>query len=353
MDYPFIKVRKYYDALRTNTPFFKAPFLNKKKIIKNILIFLKDRKKIVIDNKPVTAQIEPTSCCNLKCDFCIREKIGVPIGTMNFNDFKIILDKLDCLFKIHLSGQGEPFLNKDIFKMIEYANKRGILVNLNTNGTILNKEIIDRLCNVEVGEIAISIESTKPSEYEKLRRGAKFNDVMNNITELIYALNNKKKKTIVSFAITLLRDNINEIYSFINLAKKIGIKKLVVQTIQKKEDYIKNYKEKAKEQIISDTQEKINIKLREAKKIAEKNNVSFIFDEQESPGCIWPWRAIYVTWNGYITPCCKILNYQKPIIGNLLQDNLSKIWNGKYFQMFRRMLKQRKAPYACKGCNMV
>ena len=39
-----------------------------------------------------------------------------------------ILDKLDSLFKIHLSGQGEPFLNPDIFKMIEYANKKGIIV---------------------------------------------------------------------------------------------------------------------------------------------------------------------------------------------------------------------------------
>ena len=97
----------------------------------------------------------------------------------------------------------------------------------------------------------------------------------------------------------------------------------------------------------------MNKKLGEAKTLAKKYNINLIFDEKKSNGCIWPWRMIYIGWDGYVTVCCKILDYKKPEIGNLLKEDFWKIWNSKHYQMFRRMLRQRKAPYPCKGCNMV
>jgi len=353
MAYKSMRFRKYYDALRTNKPFLKTSPLQKIKITKNMIKFFMSGKRLILKNKPITAQIEPTSECNLKCSMCVREKIGVPIGTMPFEDFKKIVDKIGCLFKIQLSGQGEPFLNKDIFKMIDYANKKGILVNLNTNGMLLTKNIIDKICNVEIGEIAISIESTKPKEFEKIRKGAKFDIVMENIRNLNKAIKEKRKKTIVSFAVTILKRNIEEIPKFVELASKKGIKKLIVQTIQEKEDYVSKYNSNAKSQGVSKMNEKMMKKILDAKKISEKKDITFIFDEEESNGCIWPWRGIYISWNGYVTACCKILDYRKPMMGNLLKEDFWDIWNGKEYQMFRKLLKKRRAPLPCKGCKIV
>jgi radical SAM protein with 4Fe4S-binding SPASM domain len=354
MSYKLMRLRKYYDVIRTNNSFFTAPLSQKAKILLNILRFWRNNitKPAVINNKPVVAQIEPTSNCNLRCAMCIRDKIGVPIGTMSFENFKKILNKLDCLFKIHLSGQGESFLNKELFKMISYANSRGIIVNLNTNATLFSKEIIEHICRSNIGEIAISIESTNKREYEKIRKGAKFEAVMDNIKELSSALKNYKKKTILSFAVTILKENIEELPKFVSFAEKVGINKIIVQTIQEKEDYVKNYSLEARSNLIN-YKKRLNELISQSKVLAKQKGVEFIFDEEKSSGCIWPWRSIYVTWNGNVTPCCKILDYRKIGAGNLLTDKFWKVWNGKAYQMYRKMLKERIAPLPCKGCNRV
>jgi radical SAM protein with 4Fe4S-binding SPASM domain len=355
MGYKLMRLSKYHDIIRTNNSFFSASLSRKAKILLNILRFWRNNltKPEVINNKPVVAQIEPTSMCNLRCAMCIRDKIGVPIGTMSFEDFKKILDKLDCLFKIHLSGQGESFLNKDLFKMIHYANSRGIIVNLNTNATLFTEEIIEKICNEDIGEIAISIESTKKKEYEKIRKGANFDKVMESVKKLNSALKENKRKTIVSFAVTILKENIEEMPEFVLFAKKVGIKKIIAQTIQEKEDYFKNYSSSAKENSVTSHKKRLNELVEKSKSLAKERKIEFIYDEEKSVGCIWPWRSIYVTWNGNVTPCCKILDYRKVGTGNLLTDDFWKIWNGKAYQNYRKMLKRRIAPLACKGCNRV
>lgn len=351
-----MKLRKYYDVIRTNRPFFMASLKQKRRILFNILKFWKNnlKKPLIISNKPVVAQIEPTSLCNLKCKMCIREKIGIPIGTMKLEDFKAILSKLDSLFKIHLSGQGESFLNNDLFKMIDYANKRGIVVNLNTNATLFTDKIIERICKTEIGEIAISIESTKKKEYEKIRKGANFENLIEGIKKLNIALRKNKKRTIVSFAVTILKENIDELPEFVNFASRLGVKKIICQTIQEKEDYVKNYNLDAKGNLVSDYKEKLKEEIKKAKMLAKERGIEFIFDEEKSPGCIWPWRSIYITWDGNVTACCKILNYKNPELGNLLKQDLWEIWNGSKYQRYREFLKKREAPFeSCKGCSEI
>ena len=350
------QLKKYYQAAKANKPLFKTSLNQKIKILKNISKFFKfnSNKPLIIKNKPVTAQIEPTSNCNLRCEMCVREKIGVPLGTMKFKNFKKILKKLDCLFKIHLSGQGEPFLNPEIFKMIKYANKKGILVNTTTNGTILTKNIVSEICKVYIGEISISIDSTKKQIYEKIRKGAKFEKLIENIKNLTRELEKKKRKTIVSFAIVILKENLEEVSEFVKLAKKVGVKKIIFQTIQNKEDYVKNYDKKTKQQTVVKFIEKVKVKVEKAKQLGRKLDVLVVFDEGKAiEGCIWPWRGIYITWNGFITPCCKILDYRKPMIGNILKQDFWEIWNSGNYQMFRKLLRKRMAPLPCRGCSMV
>lgn len=351
----FAKFKKYQDAIKSNSSFYKTHFTQKLKISYNLLRYIITiiKKPLILRNKPVIAQIEPTSNCNLNCEFCIRKKIGLPIGSMSLENFKKILDKLDCLFKIHLSGQGEPLLNPDIFKMIKYANKKGATIFFTTNGTLLTKKIISRICDSDIGEIGISIDSTDKEKYEKIRRGAKFEIVKENIKNLTNELKKRKKKTIISLSCVLLTENSSEVQEFISLANFLGIKKISFQKIQGKEDYLKKYNRKMKQNIIQREEYTLISRIKKAKKLGKKYDITVIFDEEKSSGCIWPWRSIYITWNGYITPCCKILNYKKPFFGNILKSNLWCIWNGREYQKFRELLRHKKSPESCKGCNMI
>lgn len=348
-------LRKYYDSLKVNRALLKTNILQKKKIFINLLKFIFVGKKLKLTYKPVIAQIENTSKCNLKCKMCIRDKVGVPIGDMSFENFKKILSKLDCLYKIHLQGQGEPFLNREIFKMINYANQRGILIMLNTNATLLNEKTVDEICKLDIGGITISIDSTKKEVYENIRKGAVFEKVLENVKRLTTELKKNKKPTIVSLATVVFNENIGELINFIELAENLGIKKIIFQIIQNKGDYLNKYDEEIKKNILINEKD-INKKIKEIKKIAKRKNIQIVFPhpgKKANSGCIWPWRSIYITWNGYVTPCCKILNYNKPFIGNILKEDFWKIWNGKEYQNFRKMLKERKAPAPCQGCEMV
>ena len=350
-----MRLRKYYDAIRSNSSFNRTSIVQKIKIIANLLKFIPTniKKPLIIKNKPLIAQIEPNSTCNLKCQMCIREKIGVPIGVMKFNDFKTILNKLDCLFKVHLSGQGEPFLNPELFEMIKYANKKGASVFFTTNGTILSKEVIDNICEVDIGEIAISIDSVDKKKYQEIRKGADFDKVIMNVKELTRKIKEKKKKTIVSLSTVILKENISEIPKFVELAYSLGVMKVGFQKLQEKTDYIKKYDSFAKKQRVLDLDKSLKQEIEKAKKIAKEKGMTLIFDEGGKMGCIWPWRSMYISWNGFVTPCCKILDYRKPYFGNILKEDLWKIWNGKNYQIYRKLLREGKAPSSCIGCSSI
>ena len=357
MNYKSMRFRKYYDAIRTNQSFSKTSLKQKAKIITNVMKFLRiqSKKPLIIKNKPVTAQIEPTSLCNLGCRFCVRTKMGVPFGSMSFEIFKKILDKLDCLFKINLSGHGELFLNKEIFDMIRYANNRGILINISTNGTLLTKDVIDKICQVDIGEIGISVDSTKKEKYEKVRINANFGELMKNIKNLTEEIKKRKRKTIVSIAPIIFKNNIEELPEFVELGHKLGVNKISFQTLQTKENFFNSYDKEMKSQIVTSDSESVKLKEKmiEAKKLGDIYEITIIFDEDESPGCIWPWRGIYITYNGDVTACCKITESKEFELGNIIKQNFWEVWNGEKYQELRKLLKERKAPPACVGCNRV
>lgn len=78
---------------------------------------------------PYMAHVSPAGLCNLRCAICpvhapeTRGKALLPLPT-----FKKLVDQLgEYLIYIILWSWGEPFLNPDIYEMIEYARQRNIL----------------------------------------------------------------------------------------------------------------------------------------------------------------------------------------------------------------------------------
>ena len=82
--------------------------------------------------------IEITNACNLNCSFCIKNKRK--INYMTFDNYKYIIDKIKGYTKeIYLHVLGEPLLHPEIISFIEYADSQGLLVNITTNGYLIEK----------------------------------------------------------------------------------------------------------------------------------------------------------------------------------------------------------------------
>jgi len=136
---------------------------------------------------PSHVDIELSSLCNLNCPMCYTTtdnfKAKVNQKVMNMDLFKKIIDECSKfnLYSIRLSLRGESFINKDIFKMIEYAKKKGIKeVSTLTHGGFLNEEKFEKLIDLDLDWLSISFDGIEDT-YNKIRHPLKFEDSLENI----------------------------------------------------------------------------------------------------------------------------------------------------------------------------
>lgn len=167
--------------------------------------------------KYLYADILITERCNLKCHMCDYWK-RKPTKEMEYNDYVTVADKLKKLGVkfVSITG-GEPLLKKDIIDIIKLLSK-DFFVFLNTNGTLINKEIAKKLKNSGVYEISLSLDSLTKKHDEQ--RG-----VPGTLKKVIRAVNLLKNSNInLSIHAVLTKMNENEIKNLIKFAQKNNIK---------------------------------------------------------------------------------------------------------------------------------
>ena len=108
------------------------------------------------------ANFAVVSWCNAKCVFCsypdAKERKEVRL-----EDGRRAIDALRDLGVaiVSLTG-GEPFLDRDLFDIAEYASGEGLIVFTGTNGTFLTPATAARLARAEVQGVWISYEGPTP-----------------------------------------------------------------------------------------------------------------------------------------------------------------------------------------------
>jgi len=147
-------------------------------------------KKISYDVPPYIL-IEPVSTCNLKCPFCFQVDKSFTkkpyMGLMNFDLFKKVVDDAseENVGAITMGSRGEPTLHKKFAEMLKYLkNKNFFEIKLNTNGSHLTEELSHVIFETEVNQIVISSDHYIKEDYEKLRVGANFDDIVKRVDKL-------------------------------------------------------------------------------------------------------------------------------------------------------------------------
>lgn len=101
--------------------------------------------------------------CNLKCRMCPVHK-DQRKKEISFEEFKIILDNIRKSYRyypylpiIWFSG-GEIFLNKDIDKILEFTTASGFRYGFSSNGTLLNKKLINKILKHNLVELRFPLD---------------------------------------------------------------------------------------------------------------------------------------------------------------------------------------------------
>jgi len=138
-------------------------------------------------NFPLYLLIEPTSVCNLKCPMCFQvdETFTTKsnMGMMDIDLFKSIIDQAveGGTTALTLASRGEPTLHPKFLEMIKYASNKFLEIKINTNGTRFNENIAKTILECEISEVVFSIDDSQKDRYEKIRVGANFEKVLENV----------------------------------------------------------------------------------------------------------------------------------------------------------------------------
>jgi len=122
---------------------------------------------------PLQVSIEVTRRCPLECLHCYN---NLPMGDMEAKRRELtkeehfhMLDELvemSCFWILYTGG--EIFARKDFLEIYTYAKKKGFLVTLFTNGTIINEQIADYLAEWPPFAIEITLYGRTRETYEAL-----------------------------------------------------------------------------------------------------------------------------------------------------------------------------------------
>ncbi len=263
-----------------------------------------------MDVKKLTSLIiEPTNTCNLRCSFCfVTEGMNRPEGFMSFELFRKVIDDVPELEHLCMHNWGEPLLNKDIFRMFDYAHSSGVKhIVMNTNGTLLTSKMIDRIIESPLSIIRFSIDGS-PETFKRVR-GIELSMIKENILRLKAEKEKRRPNLVIGVVFTVEDESWEDADEYISYWKTIV------------------------------DQVRLQPKLTQSPR-------------QEI--CPEPFGKDYgklvVLWDGTVIPCC--VDYNATLkLGNARNDSVWDLWYSSKIWKLREQHLSGDFPKTCENCN--
>lgn len=129
--------------------------------------------KLRVNRIPVVGGIEPTFRCNLKCVHCYVDCNKDKDRELSTEEIFRIFDEIadaGCLWLL-ITG-GDPLLREDFLDIYTYAKKKGFIITIFTNGTLITPEIADYLKQWPPYKVEITMNGATKQTYEAVTRVA-------------------------------------------------------------------------------------------------------------------------------------------------------------------------------------
>ncbi len=288
---------------------------------------------------PFSLHLDVTYRCNERCVHCYLDHDDH--GEMTTDEIKRVLYQAASAgtLILTLSG-GEPFLRKDFFDILAYARSLMFSVKIKTNGLLIGAEQAQRLRELHVGEVQISIYSHRPEVHDGI---TKVRGSLERSLNAIRFLRSQGLTTVI--ACPLMRANIADYPEVQALAAELGVAFTMDPTITPKIDgdmsIVKH--RLARPEIAQIFQDSTLVgDVHEFCKPAGPTTDDLL----ESVPCSAGHTSVYVSPYGEVFPCV-----QFPITcGNVREQPLNEIWYHSE-QMNRVRNIRVKDLHTCSGCD--
>lgn len=353
------------------------------------LVVLKDKIEIYPNIHSLSKlYIEPTTKCNLMCSTCVRNNWEEPMGDMDIEVFNKLIEQLKDfkdISSIMFGGIGEPTCHKDILYMVEKLKQLGLKVEITTNGTTLDDNMIEGFYKNKLDTLWVSFDGVDDSTFEGIRRGATYNNIIESLNKI--KNNNKlsEHKIKIGIAFVAMKSNIKSLGNLHKLASKVGASYISVSNLI---PYSKEMVEEMLCGLVTSNYDsnnlpelEISLPLIDINDYTKENlfnllranyNVSIINNRigTETSNCKFiKERTSFIRWDGMVCPCMALLHSNSThsfirttfserkvdsyTLGNIKTQSLYDIWKSDDYIRFRENVdKFDFSPcYSCASCE--
>lgn len=136
--------------------------------------------------RPFSGMIEVTHRCNLRCVHCyLDHKVTAPELTREelYQIIDVVVDE-GCLWVLFTGG--EPFIRPDFLDIYSYAKRKGLMVVLFTNGSLITPRVADCLAELPPYKVSMTLYGAAEETYREVTGSGQFYyDVMRAIDLLM------------------------------------------------------------------------------------------------------------------------------------------------------------------------
>jgi MoaA/NifB/PqqE/SkfB family radical SAM enzyme len=270
--------------------------------------------------------LENTTVCNLRCIHCPQGQ-GYPEHPeyhalyMDWDIYKKAIDEIaeNKITVLRYTPSGEALIHPQFLDQVAYAKEKGISpVNLTTNGLTLDnaaiekgkkvpgKSILDRLLELGIDVIDISLDAATRESYEKIRVRSNYHRVWSNIHRLLYVREKIKAPTKLMLSIIDQPESHAEVEMFVKYWTPL-VDRVIVRP------YLEN----------------LGLTPHKPGTIVEQVNGI------ERWPCPQFWKRVSISPDGSIRFC--VVDWlDKTVVGNVRTDSIKELWHSAEYERLRK-----------------
>ena len=173
---------------------------------------------------PVSGTFELSPICNFSCRMCYVRKSQAQVNSSNRSamSLKEWIDtaeaaKQEGILYLLLTG-GEPLLWPDFWALYEKLYRMGLLISINTNGSLIGRKEADRFAHMPPSRINLTLYGAGNRTYEKLCHAPEAFDQVRNAVILL-----KSRKIPMKLNCSLTPQNAEDLEEMIRFSEKNGL----------------------------------------------------------------------------------------------------------------------------------
>jgi len=299
-------------------------------------------------NLPWKLDLVLTKACNLRCTFCISYDSLGGERWMDFGLYQHIARELfPTAHSIFFCSGGEPLLYPKIREALRLARNYRTFSTMVSNGTLLDRETARWLASDQsLHELTISFDGAQKETLERIRRGASYEIILDNI-DFLSALKRKKGLTYprLSFHYIIMKSNAEELPEIFKICSQYGVNKVKV-------DYLNVTNDLDSQESLFFHPELAARVFTESRHRAKEWGIQVELPPLIGPGghrrrCPYPWQFALIEPDGSIRFC---YHSWRQRLG-FFSDGFSSLWRGDSYQKIRRTMDSPNPyfPY-CRFC---